>query len=233
MIFVSGALLFAASCKPGKKEDKATVPMQFTCYPARDSISIDGEINTTEWADADSILVYDDSLRIPNRIVVRSLWDKKFLYFSFDVKDSNLLSIQTALDHPLLAKDDIVEFLIDTKNDKDSCWDENDIIYHINLAGQKKDDRGTAACRSDSKWNGIANISVKHFGTVNDNSDIDTGYAVEVAVPWTEIEQQPKDGLVMGVNFGGQSDGVFFDWVDAWPFRQPFAFGNLKLKNAK
>ena len=48
----------------------------------------------------------------------------------------------------------------------------DDIIYHINLLGQKKDDRGTIDCKSNSKWNGNAKIAVRIFGSLNDPKDM-------------------------------------------------------------
>ncbi len=192
-------------------------------------VKVDGIVQQDEWPLADSIVVFDDSLRIPNRISIRSQWDTAFLYLLFEARDSNLQARQTVRDHPQLAKDDIIEFLLDTNDDHQACWDANDIIYHINLFGQTKDDRGNDSCRSDASWNGDALIAVVTHGTVNQPGDIDTGYTVEVAIPWKEVAREPTPGLVIGANFGGQSDAVFYDWVDAWPFRQPFKFGTLTL----
>lgn len=228
LLFAAG--FYACSGKPQTKPGTAySIDAAYTSVPP----VIDGEIVSGEWDAATAIRVFDDSMRIPNEIGIKALWDADFLYLLFDAADSNLQAIQKERDHTQLSKDDIIEFLLDTQNDHDSCWDSNDIIYHINVFGQTKDDRGTAGCRSDASWNGLAKIAAKIHGTLNAAADIDTGYVVEVAVPWEEIGLKPVEGLVMGANFGGQSDGVFYDWVDAWPFRQPFKFGRLILIEKK
>jgi len=127
----------------------------------------------------------------------------------------------------------MAELLIDAENDKDSCWDADDIVYHINLYGQKKDDRGTPDCRSDASWNGVAEIAVRYSGTLNDSTDVDQGYIVEMNIPWAETGQKPKKGLALGINFAiGDHDGrgrQLFDWAGAMPYRSPYAYGNLIL----
>jgi hypothetical protein len=123
--------------------------------------------------------------------------------------------------------------LIDTRNDKDSCWAEDNIVYHVNILGVKKDDRGTKECITDPTWDGNARISVQLYGTLNDTTDTDKGFLVALVFPWAELKQAPCPGLIMGANFAnGNNDGKgrqLFDWVGAWPMRSPYAFGNLIL----
>ncbi len=192
------------------------------------------DANLDEWDRAKTITFKDRSGGSENVVSVKSLWDSQNLYLAFVVKDKNLLAKQQEIDHEELALDDIVEFLIDSKNTKDSCWSGDDFVYHINLFGQKKDDRGNSACESDWRWNGDAVYAVLLNGTLNDTTDIDEGYVVEISIPWTEVGVVPVAGLKIGVNFacddrnGNQS--TFFDWMRANPFRSPYAFGDIVLK---
>lgn len=182
-----------------------------------------------------SVVLNGEKAKSENNLSFFSLWDNDSLYFFFKVADNDLRAYQTEKDHPKLYLDDIVEVLIDTRKDKDSCWAEDDIVYHVNLLGVKKDDRGSAECKTNPTWDGNARISVQLFGTLNDTTDVDTGYLATLSLPWTEIGQSPKDGLVMGINFAcSDNDGKgrqLFDWVGAWPMRSPFAFGDLILRN--
>lgn len=223
------AILLSPACQTMKVKKQDFVK-NLICFFSVDPISIDGKLDEQEWKYAKKISIEDDSLRSENKAVCMVLWNEENLYIAFDVRDKDLQAKQTIRDHPQLSRDDIVEFLIDSRNDKDSCWTTDDVIYHINLFGQTKDDRGTLDCRSDSKWNGEAKIAVQLSGTLNDSSDIDTGYTVEVAVPWKELGRTPINGLIMGINFANADSGIFFDWAGAWPFRSPYAFGNLILK---
>ncbi|MDR0430572.1 MAG: prolyl oligopeptidase family serine peptidase [Tannerellaceae bacterium] len=177
---------------------------------------------------------FENQAESDNKVSIRSLWDKDSLYFFFDVKDEELRAFQKEKDHPLLYRDDMVEILIDALNDKNECWTTDDLVYHINLFGQKKDDKGTKDCLSDPAWDGEAGFAVYLSGTLNDSTDIDQGYQVEIAIPWQELNVYPETGKKIGINFAnGDNDGngrQLFDWSGAWPLRTPSKFGTLILK---
>jgi hexosaminidase len=196
-------------------------------------VQIDGKLQ--EWpAQLDTIYLTDRENLSDNVMIVKSVWSLANLYLAFQVSDFDLRAYQTELDHKKLFLDDMVEFLLDTQMDRSEKWLGDDIIYHLNLQGQKKDDRGTASGESDASWHGDAVYGVSLQGTLNDTTDSDQGYVVEVAVPWTEIGRNPESGLEMGLNVAcGDNDGkgrMLFDWVDAWPTRSPDVFGTLVLK---
>lgn len=201
---------------------------ELICLYKKKPVKVDAQAN--EWEHSNSISIQGKSKKSDNIAKISTLWDNQSLYFLFQVEDKNLLAEQTALDHPDLYLDDMVEFLIDTQNDKDSCWDQDDIIYHINLLGQKKDDRGSMDCITNPSWNGAAFYTIKIGGSLNDSTDYDKGYIVEVSISWKELGLKPAVGLKLGVNFAVGDNGKLFDWVGASPFRSPYAFGDLVLK---
>lgn len=190
--------------------------------------------DATEWTLPDGVVLEGTEEKSENVLTVRSGWNEDSLYFYFRVEDQCLRAYQHEQDHPRLFLDDMVEVLIDPRMDRDTCWAEDDLVYHINILGVKKDDRGSAECVTDPTWNGDGRIWVETLGTVNDTLDQDTGYLVTLALPWSELGPQPRPGLEMGVNFAnGDNDGKgrqLFDWVDAWPMRSPHQFGTLVLK---
>ena len=200
---------------------------EFVCLYTQHPVVVDG--NLDEWHNAFFVDIEDEVGETDNTVLIYAMWDAQNLYFAFDVRDKDLQARQTAQDHSELYLDDMVEFLLDPLNDKDSCWAQDDIIYHINILGQKKDDRGTANCLTNAQWDGDAKFAVKTNGSVNEPADIDTGYIVEVSISWGEIRIKPLAGRSIGVNFGNGDDGRLFDWVNAKPFRSPYAFGNLVL----
>lgn len=194
-------------------------------------IQLDGI--ATDWENRDFIVLKGDKVNSDNYVTIKSCWDSGSLYFFFEVKDKDLRASQTTQDDALLFLDDMVEVLFDSDNNKCSCWGEDDIVYHINLLGIKKDDRGTADCQSDASWDGCARYAVRLLGTLNDTTDIDEGYSIEFGIPWTELKLMPEGGLKLGINFAnGDDDGKgrqLFDWVGAWLMRSPGAFGTLIL----
>ena len=205
-----------------------------SAYFTKNKITIDGLENESEWQKADAIIFDGKRVESENVVTVKTLWDNDFLYILFKVSDKNLQAYYTERDHRFLYTDDMVEFLINNKNSKNPCWNEDNIIYHINLLGAKKDDIGTSTCKSDPLWDGNAVYAIKMFGTLNNDTDVDTGYNVEIAVTWSELKQNPEAGLTLGVNFAvGDNNGKgvqLFDWISADPLRSPDLFGELELK---
>ena len=191
--------------------------------------------NAKLWQTAEPVFFAKPSVS-DNKVGVRSLWSSDSLYLLFEVEDKELRAYQQEKDHPALYLDDMVEVLIDAFNDKDDCWATDDIVYHINLQGQKKDDRGTKNCTSDSTWDGKANYAVTLSGTLNDPSDTDQGYQVEIALPWRELQVSPEAEKKIGINFAiGDNDGngrQLFSWSEVWPMRTPSGFGTLVLKES-
>lgn len=200
------------------------------CVHTKMPVTIDARLDEKDWKRAATVTILDRiRKKSDNQAIVSTLWDEQNLYISFQVKDKNLQATQQLQDHPLLAQDDMVEFLIDTRNTKDSCWNANDVVYHINILGQKKDDRGRADCHTDPGWNGNARYAVRLSGTLNDSTDTDNGFVVEISISWKELGLIPHPGLQVGVDFANGDGGKMFDWAGATPFRSPFSFGNLML----
>lgn len=184
------------------------------------------------YPEENDIIVVDSEI-CDNEMTVSSCWTLDSLYFKFEVRDTNLQAYCTRKDSPKLFLDDMVEFLLDCNFDRNRAWLPDDIIYHINILGYKKDDRGLENGKSDSSWDGKAEYDIVVRGTVNDDSDKDLGYTVIVAIPWDEIGHTPKKGLKMGVNFVcGDNDGngrQLLKWCPSETTRDTGTFGVIIL----
>jgi hypothetical protein len=197
------------------------------------AIEIDGDL--TEWDGAESIVLTDTSdVADPNTAEISTLWDEENLYVAFQVTDGDLRSSEKERDSKTLYQDDMAELIIDANHDKTEKWIADDIIWHINLYNQVKDDRGTPEGESDWTWNSVARWATRLNGSLNDSSDRDEGYVVEIAVPWTEIGRAPEAGVTLGVDFalGDEDEGGsvnLYDWCGCSPFRFPAGFGDLEL----
>ena len=186
------------------------------------------------WDRASSISVSDSSIS-PNTMTVRSVWDRDSLYFRFDVLDSNLWALQTERDHKILYQDDMCEVLLDCDNDHSGKSDCDDRIYHINLNCTVKDDCGTDAGVSDKDWDGRETFRVLLRGSLNDSSDVDEGYTIFLAIPWTDLGRKARPGLVMGMNTafsdrcGAECERKMVLWRPAALTRDTSTFGELLL----
>ncbi|WP_020531267.1 sugar-binding protein [Flexithrix dorotheae] len=206
----------------------------------QEEIRIDGKLD--DWKLDHPITIHDreiaqgDHKRVlsDNQVKVYANYNQQYLFLAFQVNDADLRAIQTEREHPKLFLDDMVEFLIDADNDKSNFWNADDFVCHINLNGTIKDDRGDKNGNKNVDWDGQYQFEITLNGTLNNSSDVDKGYILEVAVPWEVIEKRPEKGMTMGFNFAnGDNDGKgrqLFDWMGAWPARSPNQFGTLILE---
>ena len=197
--FVTAVLFAVPVCSAAEAVSRVAGPQEPVICSSRAAGS--PMTDASAW-DRASAVEFSDSSVNDNLTRVKSLWDKDSLYFRFEVEDTRLWSTTKEKDSGHVYLDDMVEFLIDPRFDRGEMWIEDDIIYHINLLGVKKDDRGTPAGDSDCTWDGSARYVISMDGTLNDNSDTDRGYVMLVAVPWEEIGVVPSKGVRMGVNVG-------------------------------
>ena len=244
---VSFCLLALLSCSSGKEGAPAAEQTlsgagavteksarEIVCLKAGSAIEVDGIIEDA-WQAAETMSLDDPAdIPDPNGVQIYTLWDENYLYVAYEVRDRYLVGLQTERDHKALYKDDMIEVLLDPRQDATDLWLEDDIVYHVNILGQVKDDRGTPEGKSDATWQSEALFAVTCQGTLNDSTDLDQGFRVELAVPWSEIGKKPVPGETLGINFAaGDAEGAdehLWDWCGAHPFRQPSAYGVLKLQ---
>ncbi|NJO87557.1 MAG: hypothetical protein HC831_00300 [Chloroflexia bacterium] len=128
VVVVAGNL----SCKKTLKSQKKEIYSSFLkeiVQPSWESF---------DWKNSDNVFIKDEIEDSENSLSIFSRWNNDSLYFFFKVEDTCLRAYQTEKDHRELFLDDMVEVLIDTRNDNDSCWAEDDIVYHINLLRVKR-----------------------------------------------------------------------------------------------
>lgn len=164
---------------------------------SRDQLKIDGVLKESFWANASK----DDKFWISNgsglskaKTTVMTAMDHKNLYFAFDVEDEDIYAELKKDDEPIYDKDDVVEVFIDPRG-------EGKIYYEIQVSagGVKFDSKfnGRRKNRDDS-YDSKIKYAVKLNGKLNDSKEKDKGWTVEMAIPWSSIEDAPvnppKDG---------------------------------------
>lgn len=237
-VLIPVALVFFViffSCGENNAETAQKDDDVLNCVKTTVKVSIDGKLEDA-WKAGQTLILNDPAeVADPNQVTIYTLWDENYLYVAYDVLDKNLVGYQTERDHKALYKDDMIEVLLDPRRDRTDKWLEDDIVYHINVIGQVKDDRGTPEGRSDAAWTSEALFAASYDGTLNDSTDTDHGFSVELAIPWQEIDKEPVAGLTVGINFAaGDAEGPdehLWDWRGASPFRQPTVYGQLLLVN--
>lgn len=125
----------------------------------------------------------------------RLLWDDQNLYVGFEVRDDNLVDPSTAHDNHLW-EHDTVEIMIDPDGDSQNYYELQ--ISPRNHTFDTRYDRphdpvtrtpGQPERFGHEDYNPELRTGVVATGTIGNTDDTDTGYNVEVAIPWASINQ--------------------------------------------
>lgn len=127
----------------------------------------------------------------------RILWDQDFFYLATRVSDSNLLTVPKYSGELYFSLHDGIEIMFDPLGNRGDLVNSDDTKYFVNAHGERADTKGL-----DSTWESSFLSAVVVQGTVDDTSDVDTGYTVEMAIPWSDMNLSPMAG-----------DTVVFDFV--------------------
>ncbi|MCG3149283.1 MAG: hypothetical protein PCFJNLEI_02743 [Verrucomicrobiae bacterium] len=187
---------------------------------------IDGRLNDVAWAKA---LVLTNSYRFnetnpaPVQTTYRLLWDTNNLYFAFDCVDEDVVAPTVPRDSAEVYRNDSVEMFILPDRRARRYWEiaispATGIFDSLQLKHQNE---WSAAMEPTANIAGLQ-IGVVVHGTLNDSSDRDAGYTVEVAVPFNQLP-----GHTNGVPVPGQTFSIMLARMNRTTRNsdfQPYAF---------
>lgn len=160
-------------------------------------IKVDGVLDERSWQAAKSTGAFranDGSGAATSRVEAKMLWDDSNLYFAFECDDTDLVGTMTKRDEHLW-EEEVVEVFIDPDGDE-----KNYIELEVNPLGTFLDlfVLTPVVPIPYESYNIGAQWAVKVDGTVQNSSDRDRGWRVELAVPLTDAvtapNRPPKDG---------------------------------------
>ncbi|MDA0347823.1 MAG: carbohydrate-binding family 9-like protein [Verrucomicrobia bacterium] len=200
-------------------------------------ISIDGQLNETAWLSATSLDVFEFPWWEAGRkeqTQAKLLWDDQYLYVSFICEDAHIWGDHTERDSPVYL-DDCVEVF--TSPNPDTL----DIYFNLemNVLGQSLDHIHPEGPGSKADWDPEVKIATTVDGTLNDDSDIDRHWILEVAIPFASFSQvakhtppEPGDEWRLNLNrLGGKSNFQKSQWSPSIPentsFHAPQFFGRV------
>lgn len=170
----------SAQRKPGPLQHK-----QASIARTSQRITIDGVLDEAAWEGASPVGEFvftwwteGDGPRQPTN--ARMLWDDDFLYVGFDCSDTDVRATRTERDSDVY-RDDCVEVFASPEIDHP----ENYFNLEMNALGTQLDNYRPQGKNPDVAWNpeGIE-CAVSVDGTLNDSSDSDRGWTLEVAIPF-------------------------------------------------
>ncbi len=147
-----------------------------------------------------------DTLR--NKVKFQISWDEQNLYGIFIVYDKELFKLVKGMDNPNLFLNDAIELYLDTKNDDvKNRMDINDYQFIFDalgdftiFKGDKNEIKDTANYKVPKDFgttNIVTQVKTSFIGTINDNSDKDSLYIIEFAIPFSSIGIIPAEGHKM------------------------------------
>ena len=185
-------------------------PPGYVCVRTSGAVAIDGRLDDPAWQSApwsaDFADMADPASSPAPRTRVKMLWDDAYLYIGADIAEPHLWAEMTKHDSPLYLEN-AFEFFIDPDGDNHEYYE-----FEINAVNTTWDLLLPRPYRDGGKgisnWEIAGLKSAVHLdGTLNTPSDVDRGWTIELAVPWSALEElaphagPPKDGEQWRMNF--------------------------------
>lgn len=188
------ALTFVASIAAAQAPAPLPHPPGYVCVRANAAITVDGTLDeppwrAAPWSDDFGEMASGERPEASLCTRVKLLWDDQYLYIGADVAGPHLWAEMTRHDSPLY-QENAFEFFIDPDGDNHEYYE-----FEINARNTTWDlflprpyrDGGQGL----SDWEILGLKSAVHLdGTLNDPSDVDHGWTIEIAVPWFALGEQ-------------------------------------------
>lgn len=185
-------------------------PKTYTIFKAPTSLSIDGMLNEPAWLQATWTDPFADirGMQLPfPRFETRAkmLWDDNYLYIAAELEEPHLWATIKERD-AVIFRENNFEIFIDPDGDTHHYYE-----LEVNAMGTYWDLLLTKPYRNGGKplnaWDikGLE-IGIDLNGSLNNPSDIDEGWTIEIAIPLSVLREtigrnQPTDGSQWRLNF--------------------------------
>jgi hypothetical protein len=181
-------------------------PPHYKCFRVKHPITVDGNINPAEWGQAIWSRAFVDIRgeyykKQPNQEThVMMLWDDDNLYIAAELKEEHIWATVKGRDETIYWDNDF-EFFIDPEGDSRDYFE-----FEMNAYGTEWDllltkpyfQGGTYLVGFDIKG---LETAVNIYGTLNDPSDKDDKWTIEIKVPFKALNKNVKAGDIWRMNF--------------------------------
>lgn len=181
-----------------------TPPKGYVCHRTTLPITIDGKATEDAWRKApwtDAFVDIEGDKRPHPRYRTRAkmLWDDNYLYVYAEIEEPHVWATIRERDKIIWYNNDF-EVFIDPDGDGRNYFEiENnayDTVFDLFLTGPY---RSLVRPFILFNWNCNGLLLKSHIdGTLNDASDIDKGWSVEMAIPQTALEREGNKWLIAG-----------------------------------
>lgn len=177
---------------------KDIVPRHYVALHTTDGIVIDGVLDERAWTDARWSQPFMDieGDRMPQpqfRTRMKIIWDDQYLYIGAEMEEPHLWATLTQK-NSVIYRDHDFEVFVDPNADNHNYYEFEvnafNTIWELRMIRPYRD--GGPNINPDNT-NGVLS-AVYLDGTINDPSDADTGWTVELAFPWSGFDSYGTDG---------------------------------------
>lgn len=186
-------------------------PLNYVAYRTLGPLEVDGKLDEPSWQRAawsEHFVDIEGERGAPPRQAtrVKMLWDDDFFYIAADLQEPQVWATLTQRDATIYRDNDF-EVFIDPDGDTHLYYE-----FEINAHGTEWDLLLAKPYRNGGPYINAWHIdglrtAVKVWGSINDPTDIDQGWSVEMAFPWSVLRQAAQGrrdslaGQVWRVNF--------------------------------
>ena len=201
----------AASVRAADTLSARSFPKNYIACKTSEPLTIDGKLDDASWRAVpwtDDFVDIEGSLRPQPRYRTRAkmLWDNGFFYVGAELEEPHVWATLTKRD-AVIYNDNDFEVFIDPDGDNHEYYELEmnafNTVWDLLLPKPYKD--GGSAVES---WNIEGLKTAVHVrGTLNSPGDTDSGWSVEIAMPWAALQEYahrpvpPREGDQWRVDF--------------------------------
>jgi hypothetical protein len=166
---------------------------KYTANAVKRAIIVDGKLTERDWNRAALISDFEDieggtKPRPTFNTTVKMMWDSQYLYIGAVLEEPHLWGTLKKYDD-IIYRDHDFEVFLDPTGDGEQYFE-----IEINVLGTLMDLYMNKPYKKggtfDLGWNATGIITAVHAsGTINNNSDIDSNWTVEMAIPFSAISK--------------------------------------------
>ena len=202
--------LATCTCFAARAQQAQPEPLSYDCHRATHPIVIDGKLDDPEWSEApwtsDFVDIEGSAKPKPRfRTRAKMLYDDKYLYIAAELEEPNVTGTLTNHDSVIFHDNDFEVFI------KPLPQTESYYEFEINALNTGWDlflnKPYNQDGKADNSWD-IAGLktAVAIQGTLNNSSDTDQRWTVEIAYPLSAFDSrqtvpQPQPGTVWRIDF--------------------------------
>jgi hypothetical protein len=211
------------------------------CRPVPDSFKIDGVLDEPQWKGLDTLRLMLNNAPAGGKPSVETkvltAWSQTCLYVGYIIDTHDVKGDITAHDGPLYNQD-VAEMFFDPDSDSKNYleleWNCLNTVFDQSMSSPRNG--------ANLGWSpaGMEN-AVKVHGTANKSSDTDSGWTLEISIPWSALQPfsqiqsafPPKAGDKLPINFyridhaSGKEELISWSPTGAADFHLPDKFGSL------